>query len=406
MTAPISLSRNVPAWSRRRWVTQVGIAVLGLTMLASQTATPTPLYPRYAEEWSLSPVTISVVFAAYVLGLSIALVSLGALSDHIGRRPVGLSALGCAILAMAVLATADGVIALTGGRILQGLAAGLGMAAFGAAMVDHAPPERGSTFAALNSALLPIATGVGAVVSAIVLRLAGDLVASYVVQGAGIAVAAAAAIAMREQHPRRPGAVSSLRPGLVLPTVVRATFVRAAVGVAASWCLVGLYLGLGPLITGTVLGIDTPLASALAVASASGTGGLASVLTLRLMPARAMVLGGLLLLVASAGVFLAVVTQDVAIYFASSTIGGFGFGATFQGGLRMVMRVAPVTDRAGVLAALYLVSYVAFGMPSLAASVFAPLAGLEAAVLVYAALVAVLTTTSLVLGMQALRRDR
>lgn len=111
-----------------------------------------------------------------------------------------------------------------------------------------------------------------------------------------------------------------------------------------------------------------------------------------------MTLGCGLLLVASALVVVAVTSRDVTLYFTASTIGGFGFGCAFQAGLRTVVAAAPGEHRAGVLAALYLVSYVAFGVPSLAASVFAPLVGLESAVVIYAGLIAALTAGSLVLG--------
>lgn len=370
-------------------------------MLAAQTATPTPLYATYAAQWSLEPITVSAVFAAYVVGLTIALLSLGSFSDYIGRRPVALAALTCAATAMVVLATADGVEVLVVGRILQGLAAGLGMAALGAALIDHAPVAHRPAFAAVNSALLPIATGLGAVVSALVLHQSDSLIASYVVQGAGIGVAIAATLTLGERHPRRPGAMRSLRPDLVVPPAVRPTFLRGASAVAASWSLVGLYLGLGPVVTATIFGIDTPLASALAVASASGTGGVASVVTLRLSPRRAMLAGCWLLLAASGLVVASVTTHDAILYFSASTVGGFGFGTAFQGGLRRIVAAAPPEHRAGVMAALYLVSYLAFGLPSLCASLFVPVLGLEQAVMVYAALIALLATGSLLVNGRA-----
>jgi MFS family permease len=45
-----------------------------------------PIYPQYRERWGFS-VTM-LIFAVYVAGLLGALLTVGSLSDHLGRRPV------------------------------------------------------------------------------------------------------------------------------------------------------------------------------------------------------------------------------------------------------------------------------------------------------------------------------
>ncbi|MDX6315722.1 MAG: hypothetical protein QOF44_5186, partial [Streptomyces sp.] len=66
-------------------------AVFVLFMAAS--SAPSPLYVIYQHEWSFSATTLTTVFAVYVVGMIAALLVLGALSDHIGRRPVLASAI-------------------------------------------------------------------------------------------------------------------------------------------------------------------------------------------------------------------------------------------------------------------------------------------------------------------------
>src|ERR1700752_2198391 len=63
------------------------LASITITFLAGSSA-PTPLYPLYQAKWGFSPITVTVVFAVYALGLLGALLISGRLSDHIGRRPV------------------------------------------------------------------------------------------------------------------------------------------------------------------------------------------------------------------------------------------------------------------------------------------------------------------------------
>ena len=67
-------------------------SVIGLALFAS--GTPSPLYGTYREMWSLTPVLLTLVFATYAFGVLATLLLAGPVSDHVGRRPVLLVALG------------------------------------------------------------------------------------------------------------------------------------------------------------------------------------------------------------------------------------------------------------------------------------------------------------------------
>jgi hypothetical protein len=56
-------------------------------LFAAAASAPSPLYVVYQEEWGFSATTLTIIFAVYVLGLIGSLLILGALSDHVGRRP-------------------------------------------------------------------------------------------------------------------------------------------------------------------------------------------------------------------------------------------------------------------------------------------------------------------------------
>src|ERR1700722_13429953 len=64
----------------------VGLASITVSFLAASSA-PTPLYATYQRAWGFSPLTTTVVFGVYALALLAALLSVGRLSDHVGRRP-------------------------------------------------------------------------------------------------------------------------------------------------------------------------------------------------------------------------------------------------------------------------------------------------------------------------------
>jgi MFS family permease len=69
--------------------------------------------------------TLTVVFAVYVAGLLGALLTVGWLSDHLGRRPVLVASLLVATVGTSIFWAADGVISLVVARIVQGIATGM-----------------------------------------------------------------------------------------------------------------------------------------------------------------------------------------------------------------------------------------------------------------------------------------
>src|SRR5436853_6060215 len=92
-------------------------AVLAALLFAS--SVPSPLYVVYQHEWHFSAITLTAVFAVYALALLGALLVVGSISDHVGRRPTLLAALAVEIAAMFAFADARGVGWLFAARILQ-----------------------------------------------------------------------------------------------------------------------------------------------------------------------------------------------------------------------------------------------------------------------------------------------
>ncbi|HWL84213.1 MAG TPA: MFS transporter [Polyangiaceae bacterium] len=107
------------------------LASLLVSFLAGSSA-PTPLHPTYQAVWGVSPIVITLVFAVYAIAVLASLLVLGALSDHVGRRPVLIIAAIIQAAAMAIFASATGVGALAVARGLQGVATGAAASAAGA----------------------------------------------------------------------------------------------------------------------------------------------------------------------------------------------------------------------------------------------------------------------------------
>src|ERR1700756_5417212 len=68
---------------------------------------PTPLYPLYREAFGFSTVTLTLIYATYVLGNLTALLLFGRLADQIGRRAASLPAIAIGIVSTLVFAAAQ-----------------------------------------------------------------------------------------------------------------------------------------------------------------------------------------------------------------------------------------------------------------------------------------------------------
>src|ERR671925_2111323 len=83
------------------WILAV---IFGALLFAS--AVPSPLYVVYQQQWDFSEITLTSIFAVYALALLGALLVVGSISDHIGRRPTLLAALAGEAGAKLAVATA------------------------------------------------------------------------------------------------------------------------------------------------------------------------------------------------------------------------------------------------------------------------------------------------------------
>jgi MFS family permease len=325
---------------------------------------PTPLYPLYQAAWGFSSLTLTLVFGVYALAVLVSLLTAGALSDHVGRRPVLVVAAAVQALTMLLFASAGSVSTLILARIIQGLSTGAAMAAVGAGMLD------------LDRARGGIANAVGPMMGTAIGGLLSGLMVTYLPAPTHLVylllfgiflLQAVGVLAMPETSPVRPGALASLKPRFRLPQAARRPLLLAAPALVASWALAGFYGSLGPGLVRRLVGSTSPVVSGLVLFLLAGMGA-ATVLFLRDRPARTMLTFGTAAVVIGVGLTqLAIAFGSPALFFASTIITGMGFGSGFQGALRTVVPLAAPHERAGVLSVVYLVSYLAMGVPAVLA---------------------------------------
>ena len=76
------------------------------------------------------------------------------------------------------------------------------------------------------------------------------------------------------------------------------------------------------------------------------------------------------------------------ILYVGSAIAGLGFGPAFMGAYRSTVALATAADRAGLITAIYIVSYLATGIPTVIGGIATSHYGLHNTALVYLAVVA------------------
>ncbi len=374
-----------PGRMSRRAALWLNASIL-VAYLAASTA-PSPLYALYREAWGFSALTLTVVFSTYAFTLLGALLFFGGLSDHRGRREVILVSLALEIASILVFRHAGSVAWLVAARAVQGMATGIATSALSAGMLD-VDRERG---ALLNSVSPMLGMGLGALGAGAIAQFApAPMRLVYDVLLAILAAQAVAAFFLPETVDRRPGALASMKPRLAVPARARVTLWQVLPVNTAAWALGGFYASLGPSLARIVTGLHSALLGG-AVVAALVLSGAVSVLAVRTRPARGVLMGGTAALVAGVCVTLAGTQgHSTALFFAGSIVAGLGFGAAFNGTLRSLVPLAEAHERAALMATFFVLSYLAFSVPAIAAGLFVGHVGLQAASVGYGVLLVAL----------------
>jgi len=180
------------------------------------------------------------------------------------------------------------------------------------------------------------------------------------------ALAFAATPVIADVAKRTPGWLQSMRPQIGVPPEARSLFAASAPSLIATWALGGLYLSLGPSLALSLLKSDSYLAGAGVIVALMGAVAVAATLV-RAADARVIVIRASLVLVVGVGI-----TE------------------------LSVAPLAPPDKRAGLLAAIFIVVYLAFSVPAFIAGVAVTHYGLRDTTYVYGIVVMTLATMTAV----------
>lgn len=367
------------------------LVITVLTFLAASSA-PTPLYQVYQDNLHFSAAMLTVIFGVYAVSLLAALLTVGSLSDYLGRKPVIFVALLLNIVAMLLFINADSTAYLVAARALQGFATGTATAVLSATLLDT-DRLRGPMLNSLAPLLGMASGGLG---SGLLVEFAPRPTQLIYLVMLGLMVLQALYVwRLPETVSRIPGALKSLAPTLHVPEQARRALWLAMPLNVAVWALGGFFSSLAPSLVRAATGSTSHLIGGGLVAVVTLSGAV-MIYRLRDYPAaKVMRLSALLLAVGVALLLVAVQSGSLPLFFVASVIAGFGFGGGFMGSIRSIVGLALPHERAGLMSAFYVLSYLAFCLPALLAGNLSRVFGLIVTTDGYGAVLIVLALSAL-----------
>ena len=372
-------------------------AALVAVSFSATSSAPTPLYHFYQQSWGLSPAIITVIFAAYAFGMLASFLTIARLSDYVGRRPMILSALLLNAVALAIFITAGSANALILARIVQGLGTGIALTTLGAAILDT-DKVNGALY---NSVTAFLGLMVGSLLGGVLVAFAplpAQLV--YIVLLVVTLAEAAVLLVAPETTTGKTGALQVLKPHVSVPKAAMGPLIRLLPLNIAGWALGGFYLSLMPTLVTIATGSKSLFVGAAVVSALMLTASITVFTFRKLAPARMLMISMLGLIAGIAITLGAVYLQSAPLMILGTIVAGVGFGNAYSGNLRTLLPLAGPNERAGLLAAYFVESYVSFAIPAVIAGLAAPVLGLVTTSYYYGAVLIVLILISLVASLE------
>jgi MFS family permease len=364
---PVRSPTGTPTSRRHRsgfWI----IAASFLLTMAFATV-PAPLYAIYEGVDHFPTFTLTLVFGAYAVGVAVALVLVGHLSDVRGRKRSVLLALGLAVVAAVVFIVRRDVGWLLVARFVSGLAVGTLTSAATAFLAElelgGATPGSGRPRANVIAGAVNLGgLGLGALVSGGMADLVGrPLLDPYVLFAVLLVVAFLAVLVVPETveiaRPRPP-----YRPQRVRAPRERAADFRAAATAAfAVFAVLGLFTSVAPTFLALTFGVTDRFLAGGATFVVFGGAAVAQVVFARRTLASHGRWGVTCIAVGLVLLGVAALVTAAWLFVAASALTGIGVGLLFRAAIGTAASLAPPQERGSVLATVFLVGYIGMVVP-------------------------------------------
>ena len=346
---------------RRNLLLVATCVLLVISMMAS--FAPTPLYVTYQTEWGITDSQVSLVFAAYPVGVVAVLVGLGGLSDRLGRRRTLLIGVTVLVAAALIMGFAGNLATLITGRVVQGVGAGLVISAGAAALMESHPdgPDRGSY---TNTFCVSLGIAIGPFVAGSLATMSNNPLRAPYLAIAALLILGLLPLAISRTDRVISGPVRVVQ-AVRVPRHLQRPFSVAAVAVLSTNLCLGTFGAFGPHITHR-LGWTTEAASGQLVSLMLISVMVTQLGGRRLSQSAAMALGAVLAVIGWIATATGVTGKiHVAVVLGAAVL-GCGAGLCLLGSAALVGTISPPGQRAEMYSAYLVAAFVAVAGTALA----------------------------------------
>ncbi|PPH19129.1 MFS transporter [Rathayibacter sp. AY1C4] len=363
---------------------------------------PTPLYPLYQQLDGFPPFVITVVFAAYAVGVIVSLYLAGHVSDWLGRRRVLLIAVLVSAVSAVLFSLTTEVPGLIVARFVNGFSIGMltatATAHLGELRARARPDENTIVAASISGAVNLGGLSLGPLLGGVFAEFLPDpLLLPHQVFLVALLVAGLALLLVPETVDV-PETAPAYRPQrLSVPADTRRAFLLAAFGAFSAFSVLGLFTSLAPTFLVQTFQVRDHLlagATSFAVFASAALGQLLLVKVGTRLQLSIAVAG---CAVGLAAVAAGAIAPQLGVFLAGAVVSGFGVGLLFKGSIGTAVALADPARRGETLAVVFLVAYTGLAVPALAAGAALDLVAATIVLTVFAALVLAATATAGVL---------
>lgn len=374
-------------------------AVAALLVLYFASGSPISLYSMWQDELGLTHAQLSMVSMWYLFGTVIPLLFLPRISNHIGRRPATVMILCVSVCGAVTFATVNSPEMIMVGRLVQGIASGLGSSTVAAYVVDLSADLPRWVGPMITSSAPTLGLATGAFVSGGLVTYGGVSSASYFEMVAILILAILIVILFaRETMPRSPGLLGSLVPRITLPAGCARIYAACTMVFVSTWALGGFSQSFSATIVSEQLGTNDAILSAVVFTSLLLPNAVGSFFAKRFDTRQAQ-RGGLFVFAACAAMMYVsmAIIGSLVMFCLFSIVAGVAQGIAFTAGVTELLGRSTQEQRAGTFSTIYLTSYGGAAIPNLVVGLMPGTYSIQAILLGYVVLIAVMFAVLLVL---------
>lgn len=367
-SAANALLRPMPSPARHH----AGFWFVAFAFLVSMAfcAVPAPLYSLYQARDGFSTFMITVIFAAYAVGVMISLILAGHISDWVGRKKILIVSLAFEVVAAVMFIAAPNLEVLLLARFISGLGMGMLTATATAHLHDlhrrHRPGASNQRFEIVSTAANIGGLGFGPLVAGLLAQyVAAPLRVPYIVFLV-LLVLSIIAVALAPETVEKNSARPAYRPQL--PSAKHGDpgrFVAALAAGFASFAVFGVFTSVASAFVSGVLNQPSRAVAGLVVFAVFGSAAVAQTLTSRMSLNAKLALGLSAQAIGLVALTMAMRIASLPAFLAAGIVTGIGAGVLFKAAVGAVASQAAPAKRGEALAGLFLVSYLGLSLPAL-----------------------------------------